>query len=469
MKIVKYAGYAVQLLPVLLAALAVLSLLSGRQGLRVRVSAGLNGFARRVPVILVLSALYFGLFLGVGLMRNWTEARTVIGFNYKEASRGLNPNSTRFNAYDIISDEVLEKALEQMGSELSVRQLRGALSVSPLAAGSALSAEQYYVSTEYVLTYTANLKTLRLNPRTTVDTVAEAYHAQFRESFERKTNVLDVDFAAVDSADYLDKPDLMEGMASKIQDYMQGCQFDNPTFRSSAGENFGDVGTRAGKFKSVTLERLRAYILSNGVSEDREQYISRLGYDNTIKNVSYMKNLAAYEVRLNAIDYYERDMASVVLVPTRDENGEFYMGRTKIGVDNFAVEAESFMENATNLQKTIETNHYEIGQLERGGGGSRAAVDQLLEDAKAELQGVSDSARQILQEYDASNAKDTLVITPQGRVFKYAFRIKRGGTLTAAFAAAAAALVIAHAGRDRKRRGTPKRQARPYQRTTGRL
>ena len=161
---------------------------------------------------------------------------------------------------------------------------------------------------------------------------------------------------------------------------MQGCQFDNPTFRSSAGENFGDVGTRAGKFKSVTLERLRAYILSNGVSEDREQYISRLGYDNTIKNVSYMKNLAAYEVRLNAIDYYERDMASVVLVPTRDENGEFYMGRTKIGVDNFAVEAESFMENATNLQKTIETNHYEIGQLERGGGGSRAAVDQLLED-----------------------------------------------------------------------------------------
>ena len=153
----------------------------------------MKGKIKLMPAVMtVLSALYFGLFLGVGLMRNWTEARTVIGFNYKEASRGLNPNSTRFNAYDIISDEVLEKALEQMGSDLSVRQLRGALSVSPLAAGSALSAEQYYVSTEYVLTYTANLKTLRLNPRTTVDTVAEAYHAQFRESFERKTNVLDV-------------------------------------------------------------------------------------------------------------------------------------------------------------------------------------------------------------------------------------------------------------------------------------
>ena len=63
-------------------------------------------------------------------------------------------------------------------------------------------------------------------------------------------------------------------------------------------------------------------------------------------------------MRLNAINTYERDMASIFLVPTRDEEGEFYMGRTKVGVDNFAVEAESFMESASNLQKIIETNNY---------------------------------------------------------------------------------------------------------------
>lgn len=451
MKIVKIFRYAVYLLPVMIATLAVLSMLSSRQNLQSRVSTGVHGLKRRVPAIILLTILYFGFFMGVHLIRNWTEASTVIGFNYKEASQGLNPNSTRFNTYDIISDEVLEEVLERLESNLSVRQLRSTLSVYPLAAGSELSAEQYYVSTEYVLTYTAYPKSIWLDPRKTVDTIAEVYNEQFNETYGRKTDVLDVDISLVDAVDYLDKPNLMEEMASKIQDYMQGCQLDNPTFRSSSGENFGDVGTRAGKFKNVTLERLKAYILANGISEDKQQYISRLNYDNTIKNSSYRKNLAAYKVRLNAIDTYERDMASIVLVPTRDENGEFYMGRTKIGVDNFAVEAESFMQNATNLQKLIETNNYEIGQLQQSSGGDHAAVDQLLETAKDELYEVADSARQILNEYDASNISNNLVITPQGRSFKMAFRIKEGGILTAVFFVAIIVLFIVRPKKEKMR------------------
>ncbi|MCM1134501.1 MAG: hypothetical protein NC400_02900 [Clostridium sp.] len=444
MKIVKYIRYAVYLLPVLIAALAVLSLFNRRQSLQSRISAGASGLWRRAPVIILLTAVYFGLFMGTNLLRNLTEASTIIGFNYKEASQGLNPNSTRFNTYDIISDEVLEETLQRLGSELSVRQLRSTLSVVPLAAGSEVSAEQYYVSTEYVLRYTAIPKSIWLNPRETVDTIAEVYNERFNAAYGRNTDVLEVDLALIDAVDYLDKPSLMNEMASKIQEYMQGCQLDNPTFRSSSGENFGDVGTRAGKFKNVTLERLRAYVLANGVSENRQQYISRLNYDNTVKNTSYRKNLAAYEVRLNAINFYERDMASIVLVPTRDENGEFYMGRTKVGVDNFAVEAESFMQSATDLQKKIETNNYEIGQLRQGSDESFTAVNQLLETAKQELYDVANSAQQILKEYDETNVRNNLVITPSGRSFKSSYRIKQGGILTAGFFIATIALFIAY-------------------------
>ncbi|MCI8512994.1 MAG: hypothetical protein HFE83_13565 [Lachnospiraceae bacterium] len=443
MKIIKYARYFVYLLPVALAALVVLMVLGSKQSIPSRVREGLQGLVRRVPAIILLTVLYAGLFVGVNLMRSWTEARTVIGFNYKEASQGLNPNGTRFNTYDIISDEVLEEAIQRLDTDLSIRQLRSTLSVYPLAAGGSLSAERYYISTEYVLSYSANLKTIMLDPRKTVDTVAEVYNEQFQETYSRNTDILSVDLALVDAADYLDKPGLMGEMASEIQEYMQGCQLDDPSFRSSSGENFGDVGTRAGKFKSITLERLRAYILSNGISKDPEQYISRLNYDNTIKSISYRKNLAAYEVRLNAIDLYERDLASIVLVPTRDEAGEFYMGRTKIGVDNFAEEAESFIQNATDLQEVIETNNYEIAQL-RQGGGDRTAVDQLLEAAKQELKGVEESARQIVKEYDEANTKDILVITPQGRSIKAMLRTKRGIVLTAGFLVMLTALFIVY-------------------------
>lgn len=459
MKILTYCRYFVYMIPAALVLLGILAAFSGKQSLQSRLGEGLHGLVRRIPAIALLTVLYFGLLVGVNGLHSRTEARTVIGFNYKEASQGMNPNSTRFNTYDIISDEVLTEALDRLGSGLTVRQLRSTLSISPLAAGKSASAERYYISTEYELAYRANLKTLWMDAKKTVDTVAEVYQEQFLKTYSRNTDVLTVDFAQVDAVDYLDKPDLMKEMANKIKDYMDGCRLNDSTFRSSSGESFADVGSRASKFRDVTLERLNSYILANGVSEDTEQYISRLNYDNTIKSVTYQKNLAAYQLRLDVIDFYERDLASIVLVPTRDEDGEFYMGRTKIGVDNFAVEAEDFMKNASNLQKTIETNNYEIGQLRQGGGGDRAAVDQLLEAAKEELRGVEASARQILKEYDEAKSSNILVVTPRGRGIKTMFQLKRCVIFTGGFLVALTAFFVAN---PKKKKMNYRSAGRPY-------
>ncbi len=46
--------------------------------------------------------------------------------------------------------------------------------------------------------------------------------------------------------------------------------------------------------------------------------------------------MAAYDVRLEAINLLHEQMARVVLVPSTDMGHELYMSRTKIGVDNFA-------------------------------------------------------------------------------------------------------------------------------------
>lgn len=55
------------------------------------------------------------------------HASVNISFNYSEASLGLNPNETRFNAYEIVSDAVMERAIERVG-------LQGSITPSQLAA-----------------------------------------------------------------------------------------------------------------------------------------------------------------------------------------------------------------------------------------------------------------------------------------------------------------------------------------------
>ena len=59
MKIVKLIQYVVDFLPAMIVAMAVLSLLSSKQSLKSRVSAGLHGLGRRVPVLILMAVLYF--------------------------------------------------------------------------------------------------------------------------------------------------------------------------------------------------------------------------------------------------------------------------------------------------------------------------------------------------------------------------------------------------------------------------
>lgn len=402
---------------------------SGRgTGLKARLKAGRKGMPAGFLAALIIAVLYFGFYVGFQYLNSRLSASTVISLNYKEASKGLNPNKTRFNTYDILSDEVLGEVLERGGYDgLTVEELRGFLSVTPLEAGETISSETYYVSTEYVLRYHAGLKEFRMDGKKVVDLVAQVYHEQFLEAYSRKTDVLDVDFSDVDEAEYLDKPRILDAKASEIRDYMSICRREYGSFRSSSGDSFGSVDERANSFKNVTLERLESYILANGMANNKGQYISRLNYENQIKNLSYMKHLAAYRVRLDAIDQYERDMASIVLVPTRDENGEFYMGRTKIGVDNFAIEAEMYMQTAAERQADIETNNYKISRLLEAETGDVASVERLVEAAKQELSDIAASARNLLAEYDESNSSTSLLITPRGRETGQIFGFKGAG------------------------------------------
>ena len=52
----------------------------------------------------------FGL---VHYFKSADSATASLSFNYSEAALGMNPNKTRFNAYEIVSDEVMERAIRR--------------------------------------------------------------------------------------------------------------------------------------------------------------------------------------------------------------------------------------------------------------------------------------------------------------------------------------------------------------------
>ena len=57
-------------------------------------------------------AFFLICFAGRLLTELWSPSM-LMAFNYEEASKGQNPNGTRFNESDILSDEILKKVIER--------------------------------------------------------------------------------------------------------------------------------------------------------------------------------------------------------------------------------------------------------------------------------------------------------------------------------------------------------------------
>jgi len=71
----------------------------------------------RLFLCLLTLCCLFGL---VHYFKSADSATASISFNYSEAALGMNPNKTRFNAYEIVSDEVMERAIRRVGLQDSL-------------------------------------------------------------------------------------------------------------------------------------------------------------------------------------------------------------------------------------------------------------------------------------------------------------------------------------------------------------
>ena len=137
-----------------------------------------------------------------------------------------------------------------------------------------------------------------------------------------------------------------------------------------------------------------------------EDFVRNYAENDSVLDLSFdelerMKEMAAHDVRIEAIDMYNAYMTRFVLIPTYDEDREFYMSKTKVGVDYFADEAKEHLESATELLEEMEHNSYASAQVGAGrrASSARAQADRRIEELKTELEGLSDQCRELCAAY----------------------------------------------------------------------
>lgn len=352
-------------------------------------------------------------------------AKMLVALNYEEATRGLYPNNTRFNISLIKSEDVLDRAIAKAGLEGQITALDMADHITALASnvnGMQLPSDttSYKIATTYTITYEKNDELgPRISAKDMLGLIVEAYKEVFYETYTYVEVGIAPDWSECEEQEYMEIGSFFEKECRKLRRFLNTNANENGTFRSArTGETFTSLRQKVDNFITIDLEKYDSYVLQSGLSKNRERYISKLEYENFLKNIDYQKFMAEYQNRLHTIDIYDSALTAVVLIPTLDTQNNFYMSRTKVAIDYQATAAESANANGNDTMAVIQKNEYAIRQMRSQTANtpsSIATAQSMIQDMKQKLETLIETTKILNKEYVRYKTKNYLTISFEER------------------------------------------------------
>lgn len=316
---------------------------------------------------MIFVILITGVFGVLNHMKSKQSVRAVISLNYSEASQAQNSNGTRYNMAEITCDEVLERAIE-MGAfeDVTVKQLKKCLTVYPYVQGDVNDEANYHISTEFVVDYKASSRTEHLDAENVIKLITCAYKEYYIEKYTDNFSLAEQEEKPdYSKMEYMDIVSYFNKETTEVLNYLYGMGEKGSSFVTSNNTTFNSIAGKVYQFKETQIEQnLKSLILQYGVVRDKESYIDRLAYQNKNIDFDMRKNAASYSLCNEAISIYSEEMTRIVLVPTWDGSGKYYMGRTKVGIDELSVMATNFSDSVASNKKEIMDNELVMNKMD---------------------------------------------------------------------------------------------------------
>ena len=307
-----------------------------------------NAIFHRFFTKIIICICVFSFLCLNGFTKSHLQDSNYITFNYPLASQGKNPNGTRLNIYDIVSEPVLTNTINNTGlaGEIQWKELADMLTIR---ATKTRIPEEEYIATEYQIQLNMKEPIAGIYAEDLLHQVMKSYSEYYYTYFIENQAIFSMVPYAYDPNDYHSILSYITVKYKLLSSYLNTRINENASFISpKTGESFSSLLQRINDFSSISLEKLRAYINNYGLTNNPKQYISEQQYGLRQATSIYDKFMIKYIANLNAIETYKLDQSAIVMIPTQDTSGEFYMSRTKTGIDYLSSTAVEFMDKAKN-------------------------------------------------------------------------------------------------------------------------
>ena len=213
-------------------------------------------------------------------------ATTVIRYANGAITDGLTPNGEKLDVSEIYSSTVIKGAIEDLGLNCSVDEVRSKVKVTPIIPEeeeekkeTAISKgeESSYFPTDYVITYEADSEKSMNYAGNMLDAIIENYYMFYSEKYvdqlilpNNASNISSNDY------DYIECAEILQQTVKDIDDYLQQKKASYPDFRASAtGYTFTDLENIYNYIINHKVPHLYASILQNKYTKDNDLLLKK--------------------------------------------------------------------------------------------------------------------------------------------------------------------------------------------------
>ena len=350
--------------------------------------------------ILLLSIVFVIVACLISYVLSFRTASAILTFKYPNASDGLYPNGTYFNAYNIFTRDILNNAISNAGLEGTVypEELAEGLVIRPRSTPD-------LITTQFNVTYSQGDTDLgAVTPEGVLYSILYAYIDHFHATYSSDQLALDLDLEDKGYLEYTDIVDYYNIYLNQLQKYLKAQQENNKDYVSSDGTSFQDLLNIIEQYRLTFLREIEAIISERGVTNNKEAFLDRVEYRLWNLTNKYTYNRKMQQLYNDIIRDYEARLTGVVFIPSLDSSRQFYMSKTKVGIDLYTLKATEYGEQAEEVQREINKldqyilmiNSEETVAMDAE---NTARVDSLLDEFRTRLSSTMEDIKRVEKEF----------------------------------------------------------------------
>ena len=338
----------------------------------------------------------------------------VLSLNYSGIDKGLNPDGSRFNVFEVKSNEVLDSAIKKSKLQgYTVDYLRNRIDIFPklsfkstenVKSQSEEGTNYSYIPNEYNISYSQKSKLTKNYTNRMLKALAEAYKEYFIKQYTEKNTVLRIDKMNVSNYEYLEIADLYSNKISSMINYLSTHSKENGSYRSAnTNQTFGNLVLMLSNLKGIDIQKYRTYVIESALVKNKASYLDKLTYSVNSLEQDYQKAIQSSNFTSSVVSKYDPSITGIMFIPSIDSHNQFYMNRTQIGLDYLTEDAYKEAKQAETIKANIDQYQYLISAFSQASATPDAAseqvANQMLQSIQSKLENISKTALKTDDEY----------------------------------------------------------------------